>query len=52
MTDEYNVRKQAELEIAEENFNQAVADYKIKLRARRWWHALIPFKIVILRRDA
>ena len=46
-----SVREQAEDEIAEEDFNQAVADMKVKLRARRWWHALIPFRIVILRRD-
>lgn len=42
---------QARAEIAEEKFRAAVDAAKVKIRARRWWHALVPFRIVILRRD-
>lgn len=40
----------ARAEIAEEKFRVAVDAAKVKIRARRWWHALVPFTIVILRR--
>ncbi len=45
------IREQALAELEDERFEAAVEAAKIKLRARRWWHALFPFKIVILRRD-
>jgi hypothetical protein len=47
-----DVRAQAEREIDDENFRAAVDAAKVKLRARRWWHSLIPYRIVILRREA
>lgn len=51
MTDLQRARAQAERELADERFRSAVDAYKAKLRARRWWHALFPWKVIILRRD-
>lgn len=45
------VMQEAQAEIDEENFRAAVDAAKVKIRARQWWHALIPFRIVILRRE-
>lgn len=38
-------------EIREETFRLAVDACKAKLRAKRWWHKLLPFKIVIIKRE-
>lgn len=46
-----DVRKQAEKEIHEEDFRDAVDLYKMKLRQEKWWHRLVPFKILIVRRE-
>lgn len=44
------IKKLAKEEIKEEDFRKAVDDMKVKLRAKKWWHKLIPFKIIIIRR--
>lgn len=44
------IRKQAELEIAEENFAEAVKELKVKLRQAKWWHTIFPWQIIIRRR--
>lgn len=44
------VIKQAKKELEEELFRIAVDKYKEKLYKRKWWHKLIPFKLVIIRR--
>ena len=44
------VRKEARKQIYEEEFQKAVDQYKVKLRQRRWWHVLFPWKIVIVKR--
>ena len=41
----------AQAEIIAEDFRTAVDAAKVKLRARRWWHVLFPWKLMILRRD-
>ncbi len=46
------VRREAQKEIDEEDFRSAVDRYKIKLRERKWWHRLMPFKVLIVRRDS
>tara|TARA_R110002020_G_scaffold182855_1_gene378685 strand:+ start:625 stop:777 length:153 start_codon:yes stop_codon:yes gene_type:complete len=45
------IKKQAESEVKNEEFRKAVDVYKKKMRAKKWWHKLVPFKIVILKRD-
>jgi hypothetical protein len=46
------IKKQARKEIAEEDFRKAVDEYKEKLRSRRSvWDRIMPFKIIILRKD-
>jgi hypothetical protein len=45
------VRKQAKKEIEEEDFSESVKRYKIKLREAKWWHKLVPFKILLVRRN-
>lgn len=45
------VRKQAQLELAKENFRDAVEKEKARLRNKRpLLHRLFPFKIIIVRR--
>lgn len=46
------IKEQALKEIQEEDFRVAVDKYKAKLRKQKWWHKLIPFKIVIIRRES
>ncbi len=46
------IKKQAELELAAEDFNVAVEKYKVKLRSKKTvWDRVWPFKIIILRKD-
>lgn len=45
------VKSKAYEEIQEENFRVAVEEYKKKLRTKKWWHALFPWKIVFIRRE-
>lgn len=45
------IKAQAEKELRDENFRHAVDKYKEKLRAKKWWHKIMPFKIVIIRRE-
>lgn len=44
------IKAQAEKEIQEEDFRKAVDTCKEKLRAKKWWHAVMPWKIVIIKR--
>lgn len=45
------IKAKAESEIRAEEFRKAVDAYKEKLRAKKWWHKLFPYKIVILKRS-
>ena len=42
--------KQAKAEVQEELFREAVDKEKERIRAVRWWHNFIPWKIIIIRR--
>jgi hypothetical protein len=46
-----DIRDQAEAELVEETFRAAVDACKVKLKAKRWWHKLLPFKVVIIKRE-
>jgi len=45
------IRAQAEKEIFEEDFREKVDACKEKLRQKKWWHGLFPWRIIIVRRD-
>ena len=45
------IKKQAQEELKQEAFREAVGAYKQKLKRRKWWHKLIPYRVIILRRD-
>jgi hypothetical protein len=45
------VKKQAIEELEEEQYRKAVDAYKEKLRAKKWWHYLLPFRVVFVRRE-
>lgn len=45
------IKAVAQLEIDHEDYREAVDACKAKLRAKRWWHKLLPFKIVIIKRE-
>ena len=45
-----DIKKKALEEIQREEFRKEVDAYKVKLRAAKWWHKLIPFTIRIERR--
>ena len=40
----------AKQEIRQEQWRQAVEKEKARLRAAKWWHKFVPFKITITRR--
>ena len=42
--------RQAKQEIEYELFREAVEKEKEKLRAVKWWHKYIPYKIILIRR--
>lgn len=46
-----DVRQQAERELKQERFRKAVERYKERMQARRWWHRLFPYTVIITRRD-
>lgn len=46
-----DIKAQAEKEIKEEEFREAVDKCKERIKSKKWWHFLIPFKIVFIRRD-
>ncbi len=46
------IKEQAQKEIDQENFRTAVEAMKQKLKRRRWWHKLLPLKVVIVRRES
>lgn len=37
-------------EIREEQFRSAVEVEKSRIKAAKWWHKFVPFKILIIRR--
>jgi len=45
------IQEIAKSEIEHEEFRRAVDKCKEKIRAKRWWHKLMPFKIVIIKRS-
>lgn len=45
------IKEQAEKELKEEQRRHDVDSYKNKLKAKKWWHKLLPFKIVLIRRE-
>jgi len=45
------IKDKAEQELKHEQYRAAVDAYKVKLRRKRWWHILFPWRIVVLRRD-
>lgn len=45
------IKEQAEKEFKEEQVRIAVDLYKIKLKKRKWWHVVMPYRIVIIRRN-
>jgi hypothetical protein len=45
------IKAQAEAEIIEEDFRKAVDACKEKLRAKKWYHKLMPYKIVLIKRE-
>lgn len=45
------IKKKAIEEVAEEDFRAAVDAYKVKLRKRKWWHTVIPWRILIVPRE-
>lgn len=48
----YEIKKQAQKELDEEQFRHAVERYKDKLRkSRSLWDKIIPFKIIIVRKE-
>ena len=45
------VRKQAEEEIYEEDFNAAVQAEKVRIRTHvPWYHTIFPWKVIVIRR--
>lgn len=44
-----DIIKQAEKEIREEDFRDAVEKKKEELRSKKWYHKLFPYKIIIKR---
>lgn len=45
------IKAQAEKEIAEEKFRAAVEQYKEKLRKKKWWDRLFPWRIMFIRKE-
>lgn len=45
------IKEQALKELEEEEFRNAVEKEKEKIRATKWWHKFIPFKLVLIRRQ-
>lgn len=50
--DQNEIKEQALKELKEEQFREAVDKMKEKLKRAKWWHKLLPFKVIIIRRDA
>lgn len=40
----------AKQELQEEANRIAIDRMKLKLKSRKWWHKLLPFKVIIIRR--
>lgn len=45
------IKRAAESELDQERLRLAIDKYKEKLKKKKWWHKLLPFKIIITRRD-
>jgi len=50
MLNKEDVIEQARKELDEEDFRRAVEKEKTKIRATKWWHKFVPFKIIVIRR--
>lgn len=50
-TDVNKIREEAKRRYKAKIFEQAVEEYVKKLEAKRWWHVLLPFRIVIIKRE-
>lgn len=46
-----NIKAIAEAELKEEQRRQAIDEMKEKLRRKPWLHKLLPFKVIIVRRE-
>ncbi len=44
------IKEAALKELEEEKFKSEVEKCKNKLKERKWWHKLLPYKIIITRR--
>lgn len=49
--DKSYIRQIAEAEIREEEFRKAVDACKKRLKERKWYHRLFPYKLVFVRVD-
>lgn len=45
------IKRAAREELEQEQYRKAVVLYKTKLKSVKWWHRLVPFKVVIIRRE-
>lgn len=45
------IKKEAERELYLENKRRLIDMEKEKMKAKKWWHKLMPFKIIITRRE-
>lgn len=45
------IRALAEAELRDERIRHRIEAEKIRLRSKRWWHRLIPFRITIQKRS-
>lgn len=45
------IKAQAVKELEEEQYREAVDKCKEKLKAKKWYHSLFPYKIVFIKRD-
>lgn len=43
------VREQALIELKAEQRREAIDKYKVRVRKRKWYHTLIPYKIIIVK---
>lgn len=48
--DKHTIRILAQKELDQEAFREKVEEMKQKIKSRKWWHKLLPFKILIVRR--
>lgn len=42
---------EAKKELEEEQKRSLIEAYKLKLRKKKWWHKIMPYKIVLIKRE-